>query len=110
MLNSKPLSPSTANGNIASPRHTPRNANVVYVAALGPAWKAGGDRRARFHRIVTIGTPHRGTAIARHARARNGIEMQLESPWLDALGATRREQRVALHRALSGREAEALEV
>ena len=22
----------------------PRNANVVYVAALGPAWKAGGDR------------------------------------------------------------------
>ncbi|MEO6877913.1 MAG: hypothetical protein ABI205_05485, partial [Gemmatimonadaceae bacterium] len=22
----------------------PRNANVVYIAALGPAWKAGGDR------------------------------------------------------------------
>ncbi len=22
----------------------PRNANVVYVAALGPAWKSGGDR------------------------------------------------------------------
>ena len=50
------------------------------------AWRARGNRGGRFHRIVTIGTPHRGTWIARHARTRNGIEMQLGSSWLDALG------------------------
>ena len=52
------------------------------------AWRARGNRAGRFHRIVTIGTPHRGTAIARHARTRNGIEMQVGSSWLDALGTS----------------------
>jgi triacylglycerol lipase len=52
------------------------------------AWHARGNRAERFHRIVTIGTPHRGTSIARHARTLNGIEMQLGSPWLEALNAS----------------------
>ena len=52
------------------------------------AWRARGNRAGRFHRIVTIGTPHRGTAIARHARTRNGTEMQVGSSWLDALGTS----------------------
>jgi len=51
------------------------------------AWRAReAQDAARFHRAITIGTPHRGTWMARHARARNGMEMQLESPWLEALG------------------------
>jgi len=52
------------------------------------AWRARGNRAGRFHRIVTIGTPHAGTSIARHARTRNGLEMQLGSPWLEALSAS----------------------
>ena len=52
------------------------------------AWRARGKRAGRFHRIVTIGTPHRGTSIARHARTRNGMEMQIGSDWLDALGGS----------------------
>ena len=52
------------------------------------AWRAHADRAGRFHRIVTIGTPHAGTSIARHSRTRNGIEMQLGSPWLEALNAS----------------------
>jgi len=49
------------------------------------AWVARGGKAERFQRVVTIGTPHRGTRIARHARTLNGIEMRLESPWLEAL-------------------------
>lgn len=49
------------------------------------AWRARDGRPRRAHRVVTIGTPHRGTWVARHARTRNGIEMRLASPWLDAL-------------------------
>jgi len=49
------------------------------------AWVARGGQAARFHRAITIGTPHRGTWIARHARTPNGREMRIDSPWLDAL-------------------------
>ena len=50
------------------------------------AWCARLGHGARFHRVVTIGTPHRGTWIARHARTPNGFEMGIDSPWLQALG------------------------
>ena len=49
------------------------------------AWRAIGGNASRVHRVVTIGTPHRGTAIARHARTRNGLEMRVDSPWLEQL-------------------------
>ena len=49
------------------------------------AWRAIAGNAGRVHRIVTIGTPHRGTAIARHARTRNGLEMRVDSPWLEQL-------------------------
>jgi triacylglycerol lipase len=49
------------------------------------AWRAIAGNARRVHRIVTIGTPHRGTAIARHARTRNGLEMQVGSGWLEKL-------------------------
>lgn len=56
------------------------------------AWSASADRTARYHRIVTIGTPHAGTWIARHARTPNGVEMKLGSAWLQALGASEGER------------------
>jgi triacylglycerol esterase/lipase EstA (alpha/beta hydrolase family) len=49
------------------------------------AWCARLGQSARFHRVITIGTPHRGTWIARHARTPNGFEMRIDSPWLQAL-------------------------
>ena len=49
------------------------------------AWRAIAGNAGRAWQIVTIGTPHRGTAIARHARTRNGLEMRVDSPWLAQL-------------------------
>lgn len=37
--------------------------------------------------IVTIGTPHRGTWLARFSRTPNGRQMQLQSGWLEQLAA-----------------------
>jgi len=49
------------------------------------AWRAHVGPASRIHRTITIGTPHRGTWLARHARTLNGLEMRIESPWLQAL-------------------------
>lgn len=49
------------------------------------AWLARAGSADRFHRAVTIATPHRGTWMARLGRTTNGLQMRLNSPWLDAL-------------------------
>jgi triacylglycerol lipase len=49
------------------------------------AWLLRLGGRGRFHRVVTIATPHRGTAMARLAHAKNGRQMRIGSDWLDAL-------------------------
>lgn len=49
------------------------------------AWRARPGNSSRATEIVTIGTPHRGTWIARHALTRNGLEMRIGSAWLGAL-------------------------
>lgn len=49
------------------------------------AWLARAGSADRFHRVVTIATPHRGTWLARLGRTANGLEMRLASPWLEAL-------------------------
>jgi triacylglycerol lipase len=49
------------------------------------AWAAqlsASQGMARVHRIVTLGTPHHGTAIAATSHTRNGHEMRLGSEWL----------------------------
>jgi triacylglycerol esterase/lipase EstA (alpha/beta hydrolase family) len=50
------------------------------------SWIAHGQEH-RFHRIVTIATPHRGTRIARHGFTANMRQMQVGGPWLAALAA-----------------------
>jgi len=45
------------------------------------AWLRSADA-ARVHRIVTIGTPHRGTWLARFGRTANGREMRIDGEWM----------------------------
>ena len=51
---------------------------------------------ARIHRVITIGTPHRGTWLARFARTRNGREMAIGSAWLTRLQQQDRPDRATL--------------
>jgi len=43
---------------------------------------------ARVHHVLTIGTPHRGTWLARFGRRPNAVQMRQNSPWLQALAAS----------------------
>ncbi len=38
--------------------------------------------------VITVGTPHHGTALARFALSTNAAQMQRDAPWLRALAAT----------------------
>lgn len=51
------------------------------------AWLARRGDADRYHRIVTIASPHRGTWMARYGRTANGLEMRMDSSWLQALAA-----------------------
>jgi triacylglycerol lipase len=46
-----------------------------------------GGREERVHRIITIGTPHQGTWLARWSFTPNGHQMRQGSPWLRELVA-----------------------
>ena len=48
------------------------------------AWIAQGNDQ-RFHRAVTVASPHQGTAIARRGFSENTRQMDIRSPWLQAL-------------------------
>lgn len=49
------------------------------------AWLRAGPNAARVHHVVTIGTPHHGTWLARFSRRPNGRQMALGSDWLRML-------------------------
>jgi triacylglycerol lipase len=51
------------------------------------AWlnQYGADRRV--HRVITIGSPHRGTWLGRFAHTRNGRQMRLDHEWHQTLAA-----------------------
>ena len=59
------------------------------------AWLAKYDADARVARVITIGTPHRGTWLARFGHTRNGKQMRLGNPWLARLAALEGAQRRA---------------
>ena len=50
------------------------------------AWAAAHGGEARVHRIITIGSPHRGTWLGRFSTTLNGHEMRLASDWQRELG------------------------
>jgi triacylglycerol esterase/lipase EstA (alpha/beta hydrolase family) len=50
------------------------------------AWLRAKSADDRIQRIVTIGSPHHGTWLARFSRVRNGRQMRLDSEWLRNLG------------------------
>lgn len=50
------------------------------------AWLASAPGNvARVRRVITIGTPHRGTWLARWSHLDNGRQMRTDGPWLTAL-------------------------
>jgi triacylglycerol esterase/lipase EstA (alpha/beta hydrolase family) len=69
-------------------------APVIVAHSMGGlavrAWLARTSDGTRVHRVVTIGTPHHGTWLARWSRTPNGHEMKRDSPWLRTLEASER--------------------
>jgi len=48
-------------------------------------WRHAGHDGSRVHRIVTLGSPHAGTLMARFSSAANARQMRRDSPWLATL-------------------------
>jgi pimeloyl-ACP methyl ester carboxylesterase len=59
------------------------------------AWLARFAADDRVRRVITIGTPHRGTWLARHGRAANTRQMRMDDPWLERLAASESADRYA---------------
>lgn len=51
------------------------------------AWLAQFSADARVRRVITIGSPHQGTWLARYAHTTNGKQMRLRGAWLTKLAA-----------------------
>lgn len=49
------------------------------------AWLRGGGDKRLVSRVITIASPHRGTWLARFGTTPNARQLQLGSPWLQAL-------------------------
>lgn len=68
---------------------TTGRAPVVVAHSMGGlalrCWRAQPGRTARVHHVITLGTPHHGTWLARWAFTPNARQMRLHSPWVQAL-------------------------
>lgn len=66
-------------------------APVIVAHSMGGlavrAWLDRDQALERVHHVITIGTPHHGTWLARFAQTPNGREMRLNSTWLRSLAA-----------------------
>ena len=60
------------------------------------AWLRSVQDDARVHRVITLATPHQGTALADFAYSPNGRQMQVGGDWLALLQAAESPQRAAL--------------
>ena len=60
------------------------------------AWLRACAGDARVHRVVTLGTPHRGTWAGRFSRAANGRQMALDGDWVGQLRGAEPAARAAL--------------
>lgn len=49
------------------------------------AWLRAAGGAARVHRVITIGSPHRGTWLGRFSHTRNGRQMRLDGEWIRSL-------------------------
>ncbi|MDH4050917.1 MAG: permease [Rubrivivax sp.] len=74
-------------------------APVVVAHSMGGLalrrWWVEAGRAARVHHAITIGTPHRGTWLARWATSPNGHQMLPGHPWLQDLAAREPADRAA---------------
>jgi triacylglycerol lipase len=59
------------------------------------AWLRSAGAHDRVAHVITIGSPHAGTWMARFGRGRNSVQMRLSSPWLQALAHDETEQTYA---------------
>jgi triacylglycerol esterase/lipase EstA (alpha/beta hydrolase family) len=55
-------------------------------------WRHVGHDASRVHRIVTLGSPHAGTLMARFSSALNARQMRRPSAWLEALAQAEQAQ------------------
>jgi triacylglycerol esterase/lipase EstA (alpha/beta hydrolase family) len=53
------------------------------------AWLRTAGAGASVHRVITIGTPHRGTWLGRFSHTANGRQMRLDSEWIRTLAQER---------------------
>jgi triacylglycerol lipase len=57
----------------------------AWLAARPLPKDAGSEVDGSVHRVITLGTPHHGTWLGHFSNTINGMQMQLQSEWIDAL-------------------------
>jgi triacylglycerol lipase len=83
--------PKTIDAAVRQLERSTGQAPVVVAHSMGGlavrAWLDRVQSDQRLHRVVTLGTPHHGTWLARFAFLPNARQMRIGNPWLRALAA-----------------------